>query len=272
MRYVLNIGNLVDISGTVIRYIFLATVIGFIVPLLLLFLIADQISFTADTYHPLWALLASILVGIPVIFAYFVAGSAALYYSVIVIIVFLAIISLLHTNGEYSNRILAVITLVAVIIFMFIPYQTAVQPSVGYTVTSPTQPQFLGHSLRNLQILGEISPCSYQLLGWKEQDLLYEETCNAKSSIYQFNPQTEQTRRVDHSPAIDTLYINPTAHIEILDLFQAKGVSPAEAEPAAIEFSIRGNALPSTDDKWLAVLARHVYGPEDILVIAQHKH
>ena len=268
----MTLNNLIDISGKVVRYITFATMIAFVVPILILFLFARQIGFTEETYNPILALLASIVVGLPTIFAFLIANNSALYYSILAVVILFSLLSLFNTNHITVNKTLAVIILIAITVFMFIPYQTAVQPAEGYSITSPTRPRFLGHSLRNLQVLGEVTPCSYQLLGWKEQNLFYEEICSAKSSMYQFNPQTEQTIRVNDIAAIENVYISPTAHTEILAQFQTKGIKPYEAELATIELSVRGTALLSPNNEWLATLARHVYGPEDILVVTQRNY
>jgi hypothetical protein len=152
-------------------------------------------------------------------------------------------------------------------IYAMIPYQTTIQVTDEYRMTSPTQPSFLERGLRNLQVLGEVTPCSYRLLGWKDQILFYEEICSNQNKVYQFNPQTEEGLRTPAFLSTQSLYVRSRNHTEILDKFQADGVVPPEAELSVIELSLRGNALVSPNGEWLAIVAKHVYGPEDILVI-----
>lgn len=238
-----------------------------VVPVVVRLLISPQIRFTEESYHPIWASLTSLIVGLPSVVAFLLASNSIIYFCMITGITIFAFVSLFSANRFTINMILAIIILVIISAFMVMPYQTAVQPADKYRVTSPTQPYFLERSLRNLQILGEVTPCSYQLIGWKEQLLFYMETCNSNSKVYQFDPHTESILHSPGSIATGSLYVERRSHKEVLHLFQANWIVPSEAELPSIELSLRGDALVSPDNEWLAIVAQHVYGPADILVV-----
>jgi hypothetical protein len=55
---------------------------------------------------------------------------------------------------------------------------------------------------------------------------------------------------------------------DAVDWVYAGSVRPASAEPMARELAIRHHeALVSGDGRYLALIARHLYGPEDVLVL-----
>ena len=259
--------KLIHVSEAVIRYVTLITMIVFIIPMLLLFLFAQRIGFTEESHNPILAFLASIIVGLPSIGAFLIANSPIIYFGTILGIAFFAALSLFGTDRFTVNKLLAIMILLSIGIFAMIPYQTAIQVTDKYRMTSPTQPSFLERGLRNLQVLGEVTPCSYRLLGWEKQSLFYEEICNNQNEVYQFNPQTEDSLRIPDALSIENLYVRSRNHTEILDQFRADGVAPPEAELSVIELSLRGTALVSPNGEWLAIVAKHVYGPQDILVI-----
>jgi hypothetical protein len=259
--------NLIHISGAVTRYVTLVVMTILVVPVVVRLLITPQIRFTEESYNPILASLASIMVGLPSVVAFLLISNSIVYFCIISGITIFAFVSLFSANRSTINTVLAIMILVVISAFVMMPYQTAVQPANEYRMLSPTQPSFLERSLRNLQILGEVTPCSYQLIGWKEQILFYKETCTSNSKVYQFNPQTESVLGSPGSIATESLHVDRRSHTEVLHLFQADWIVPSEAELPSIELSRRGDALVSPDNKWLAIVAKHVYGPADILVV-----
>jgi hypothetical protein len=44
-------------------------------------------------------------------------------------------------------------------------------------------------------------------------------------------------------------------------------VRPADAEPGVRGLKVRVDGLASPDGRWVAVVVRHVYGPEDVILV-----
>ena len=58
------------------------------------------------------------------------------------------------------------------------------------------------------------------------------------------------------------------AHSQVLELVRSPLIYPPEAEPSTRSISVRDNGLASPDDRWVALVARHIYGPEDVIVVS----
>lgn len=55
----------------------------------------------------------------------------------------------------------------------------------------------------------------------------------------------------------------------VLDLVRAPGVVNPEDEPSVRRMHVKGDGLESLNGRWVAVVSRWTYGPEDVLVLTQ---
>ncbi len=57
------------------------------------------------------------------------------------------------------------------------------------------------------------------------------------------------------------------ATVKVYDLVRAEGVRPIIEEPNARRVYLQEGSLLSADGYWVALVARHLYGPEDVVIV-----
>ena len=161
--------------------------------------------------------------------------------------------------GRLAVAALAAIALAIVGGAVFSRYEPAVEARPGVTMRVPTKPGWWASAAKSFRVGAEIRRCDYALEGWdRSGGLLYVETCG-----------THQ-RRWRYAPADDTLA--PSA--AVADVSAEQVDRPTDRIAAAIpgdlslSFTVRTPVLRSPDGAWDAFVARHVYGPEDVVVVA----
>jgi hypothetical protein len=168
------------------------------------------------------------------------------------------------------TRGLLVLTLLAILGFpWFFRYEPAVAAAPGYTLRWPTEPALLAGVAKRAQIVTEQRPCTYALLGWSANaSLYYQATCsNGLDQIWLYNPNTS-TSTLPVTTAPTDLSTAVRAHSQVLELVRVSSIYPPEAEPSTRSISVRDNGLASPDGRWVALVVRHVYGPEDVIVVS----
>jgi hypothetical protein len=172
-------------------------------------------------------------------------------------------------SGRVTRGVL-VLTLLAILVFpWFFRYEPAVAAAPGYTLRWPTEPTLLAGVAKRAQIVTEQRPCTYALLGWSANaSLYYQATCNnGLDQTWAYNPNTSMsTLQVTTAPT--DLSIDIRTHTQVLDLVRVTSIYPPEAEPSTRSISVRDNGLASPDGRWVALIARHIYGPEDVIVVS----
>lgn len=149
------------------------------------------------------------------------------------------------------------------------PYQPALAAAPGYQMVNVTEPGGVVDGLRkNVQVLIEKRPCTYTLLGWSDAGLLYyHATCGNSIGLWSVDPSdSPQAQRASFVPA--SLHASQLARSDALDRLRAPGVRPARSEPPTRDVYLR-DYNQSPDGEWLAVVARHLYGPEDVLLVSR---
>jgi len=171
------------------------------------------------------------------------------------------------------NRVLRAVealTLVGILAFpCFFHYQPPLVAAPGGLAYVPTQPGLLDGVVKNAQVAAERVPSTYEIVGWSGDGVLYyQETVKA----------TEATRTWAYTPGkgarpqlvAEAAGIVPTATAEreaLLELVRAP-TQPERSEPSSRPLKIRQDGLASPDGRWAAVVAKHIYGPEDVIVVA----
>jgi len=147
-------------------------------------------------------------------------------------------------------------------------YQPAVVAAPGVVMYVATQPGWLDGIVKAQQDMADEVPSTYTLLGWSADGVLYyEETITATQvgRTWAYVPGAAQPQLV-----VAPVGIVPTVPAEretLLGLVRAQ-VSPPSAEPLTRPLAIHHDGLASPDGRWAAAVAKHVYGPEDVVVIA----
>lgn len=168
------------------------------------------------------------------------------------------------------TRSLLVLTLLAILAFpWFFHYDAAVVAAPGYTLRWPTQPGWLEGVVKRTQIATEHRPCTYTLLGWSTGPMLYYQAACGHAAIqtWAYNPNTP-TSAMPVTTAPTDLATDVRAHSQVLELVRIPSIYPPEAEPSTRSISVRDNGLASPDGRWVALIARHIYGPEDVIIVA----
>ena len=151
----------------------------------------------------------------------------------------------------------------------FAGYRPAVTATANHDVRWVTEPDLIGKVVKQAQYLSETRPCDYTLRGWDANaTLYYDETCwGFLAQTWAYAPQAGRAAwRTSNMP--DTWVKPVCTHTPILALVESPGWSSAEAAQAYPRLALQDSpVLPSPDCRWLAVVASHVYGPRDILLI-----
>ncbi|MFB0535431.1 MAG: hypothetical protein ACETWR_10655 [Anaerolineae bacterium] len=213
----------------------------------------------------------------PVFFASLLLSHMARYllFSVAGLVLALIALGLLvaHDRGQVWRRArfyLLIICAVSILTFpWFYPYQPAVVAAPGYEMRWPTQPGLLDGVIKRAQVSMEIRLCEYTALGWGAEGVLYyEEACKDRApQVWAYNPDRDsRPRQVAIAPA--DLIQTTIPRSSVLEWVWSPGVRPADTEPEVRHIKVREHGVASPDNRWVAVVVRHIYGPEDLLVIS----
>lgn len=98
--------------------------------------------------------------------------------------------------------------------------------------------------------------------------LYYQAACgSADSEVWAYSPERpDRAHPVTTAPADLSIELLP--HAQVLELVRVTSIYPPEAEPSTRSSSVRADGLVSPDGRWIALVARHIYGPEDVLIVA----
>ncbi len=195
-------------------------------------------------------------------------SNLVLYLSISLLGIGAGIAALIWTRPHWTVRALLVLALLAIIAFPCIyRYQPALVAASGYAMRVPTQPGLFDGVIKANQSAAEIRPCTYTLVGWSaDTTLYYEAQCGSgPTQTWAIAPDREMNARLV-TTAPNDLLAEP-APISVFDLVRAAGVSPATEEPNARRVYLREGSLLSPDKTWGALIARHLYGPEDVVLV-----
>lgn len=161
--------------------------------------------------------------------------------------------------------LLAVLLLLAALIFSFLRYQPALRAAPGYTVHHVTNPGWLNGRFKSIQAITEQVPCTYTLLGWQEDKALYyQSTCASAAQTWRYTLNTTRAEKITTAP--DDLYAVSVPVSTIADGLLAN-VSPPELATVSRQTFIAGAPLVSKNGRYTALVSRHVYGPRDVLIL-----
>jgi len=151
----------------------------------------------------------------------------------------------------------------------FAHYQPAVVAAPGYDMYWPTQPAGARAAItKSYQSFVETRTCEYTVLGWSaEGTLYYQETCeDGDPQTWSYAPASESEPSAVEASTPD-LFQQTVPRRTILDWVRVPQVRPADAEPSVRGLAVRVDGLASPEGHRVAVVVRHIYGPEDVLVL-----
>ncbi len=182
---------------------------------------------------------------------------------------------LLARPGRIASILLGTTLLGVLAIPWVYGYRPAVSPAPGYRMLVPTQPGLLDGVTKRAQQFAEVRPCSYSLIGWTPDDALYyrEECEGAAPQLKAIWPGREDRPRVVEGTPPEASAGTKVQAAELVRspawVIGADGrlVESAEAERSSIRLKLREGGLASAGGEWVALVARHIYGPEDVLFL-----
>jgi hypothetical protein len=155
---------------------------------------------------------------------------------------------------------------------LIIRYRPAVQAEPSVEMRIVERPGLLKGMVKSYQNIAEIRGCQYEPLGWMDEGtLLYRTWCgggyNAEGEWEPGSPG--ETRFYDVENESSGTYLSDE---EIL----REPCNPRECVRPHLAYTPSGyypgvypEALVSPDGRWVAFTAEHIFGPEDLLVIAR---
>lgn len=170
---------------------------------------------------------------------------------------------------------LLTVALAAVLVFpLLMRYRPAVRAMPGVELRMVEQPGLLEGAVRACQAGAEVPGCKYEPLGWADaQTLVYRKWCGGyyaegdwrpgspgSPMLYDLDSGESGPSLVDHALSHETCALSTCVRPALAERkpFE-QGYYPGEYEEALI----------SPDGRWVAFTARHIYGPEDLLVISR---
>lgn len=165
-----------------------------------------------------------------------------------------------------SKSILVISLLVFAVLFGFLRYHPALLAAPGYTLHNITDPGWLNGRIKTLQAIIEQVPCTYTLLGWQEDEqLYYEATCDGNGQMWRYAVTADRTEKVDALP--EDLYV-AAVPVSTIEEGLLANVYPPELATVSRRTFITGEPLASGNGRYTALVSRHVYGPQDVLILS----
>lgn len=204
---------------------------------------------------------------------YLVVSLAALSLTLIALVRLAA-----RERGQVWHRkrfYLLTIALVAVLTFpLLMHYQPAVKAASGIELRIVDEPGLLAGVVKSCQAAAEVRGCQHEPLGWADaQTLVYRQWCGGSYDTDGWHPGDPQPPQAYH---LDTDEVSPfDGDLDALThetCAPSVCVLPALAKREPFEQGYYPgqyeDALFSPDGRWVAFTTKHIYGPEDLLVIS----
>jgi len=176
------------------------------------------------------------------------------------------LVLLLPLSRRVMKLLLVLIVLTGLSLPWLLRYRPAVVAAPGHEMRWPTRPAPLAGMAKSIRSLEEKRLCTYRLLGWDAGNTLYyRETCRGDARLWAYHPEQETLRRVSALPTAISRESVPRR--DLLDRVVVPSVYPPSAEADMRRLCVRESGLVSPDGRWIALVARRVYGPEDVIIL-----
>ena len=182
-------------------------------------------------------------------------------------------------RGCFSLLALAILILPASIFMVpYYQYYPAIVAAPGYSLVVLTQPEsYLEGASKRLRADLELGrPCKYSLIGWSEENvLLFEATCGAttRTEIWCWTPP-DTLKQVKRVPSGLKAIREPVLeYVRVRDWFALEKNQPLHTTPPNVpeedyrQLVVRLEGIISPNKRFVAFVAQHIYGPEDVIVI-----
>ncbi len=215
--------------------------------------------------------MGTILIFMPAFYTFYAFSYLPIYY--IFTIFGIGIILTALTWGKPSRipKIILLMGFLSILLYPFaFSYKTAVIASDGFTLFTPTKPDMMTGLAKYAAVAAERRPCSYQLHGWSRDDVLYyESVCGGNAPEFWAYTVGENAELVKSVPENLIYEIFPNEEAE--EWVYVPNFYPKNGERSYRSIVIRQHDALLSNNGDLALIARHLYGPEDVLVL-QKEH
>jgi hypothetical protein len=136
-------------------------------------------------------------------------------------------------------------------------YRPVVSVEAGYVMRVPTEPGVLAGVVKATQAGAEVRRCEYELLGWSQSEgaLYGVEVCGDRRLNWVYWPMSDHYERAVSTVPEDLVREEAVELVGVDSAYPLDGV-------------VRGPVLRSPEGWWNAFVARHIYGPEDVIVVS----
>lgn len=136
-------------------------------------------------------------------------------------------------------------------------YTPAVSVEPGYVMRVPTDPGALAGVVKATQTGAEVRRCEYELLGWsRSEGALYgKEVCGERRLNWVYWPMSDHYERAVSTVPEDLVRQDAVELVGVHSVY-------------TLDLVVREPVLTSPDGWWYAFIARHIYGPEDVVVVS----
>lgn len=176
----------------------------------------------------------------------------------------LTLVALIRGCPGRVVRVLLFLGLLAILVLpVLYHYEPAVWTDSDYAVRVPTQPGLLTGVVKTAQVGAEVRTCKYNLLGWSvSQGALYgEEICGQRTRIWVYWPLSDKRIHTVQSVPDDVSR-------EQVSRSNLEGVHSILPLDESLISTVCEPVLISPEGWWYAFIARHVYGPEDVIIVS----
>jgi len=182
-----------------------------------------------------------------------------------VLVLGLAVLAWVWGHPGRAARVALLLVMLAVVVTPLVRhYRPAVKAQPGVTMRVLTLPAIWESPSKGFAVGAEVQRCAYALRGWDDDgNLYYTETCGQQVSEWQYSPASDTRTRLSASLPVDMrqrIVSRPEDHVT--------ASFPGDSQ---LQLAIREPVLRSPDGVWDAFVARHVYGPEDVVVVAMRQ-
>lgn len=159
---------------------------------------------------------------------------------------------------------------VVVILSQVSPYRPGLAPARGYEMRNATAPTGLAAGyLKEVQAWLDVTPCEYEILGWGQDGALYYRA-DCGGQLQAWRAQPDDLASAKRVPVVPNQLVNERLlKAVVLDRVRVPAARPVTVEPWVREVNLRSSGYPSPDGRWLAFVAERVYGPQDVLLLAE---
>lgn len=156
-----------------------------------------------------------------------------------------------------------------------VKYYPPIIAAPGYELRLVTQPNPFQGALKQAAVELELHRCTYKLNGWQEERIYYTQTCGFGTTnkwVYHVS-QNDSPEQIDDLPqnlSVDLLPVKSLREkIRIRDWndLDSGNPLPNENEKGIRHLVARQDGLVAPDGKTIALVTKHVYGPEDVIVL-----